>query len=410
VAVVVGGLGGELVEIVYLDAGFFERRSDNGGSVGTVAVEGLASPQPRHEDTAATEPEVLTIMGLRSAVARSHTGGGSPGLDAVVQPVRALRHARQPPDLFCQTVDVTGTRRRAVVGIAVGVGDRLGEVLAELADAPVGLGSAGDEALHVDLGAEAHHVGGSCLRVGVELVERLTPGRKGLAGFGVDVAARVVGPLGQPVDVNRLVVRRPPDLVVGGGHDLADDLAGDDAADRGVQVGREAALGFDDREVLSPVAGGAAQVLPEPVDELGEVHGIERGAELGLLDQGRRSAPPRPALFAGLLPSARPSAPAARATSSTRLVRQRTSAAVASSLRPLCPRDTNVQPPQIDPGLSAVPPAVLLRCPASAPQEGCQGHSSGGALHFDSPPPAQGSAATRKEDGCGVHPRPRAGD
>jgi hypothetical protein len=33
-----------------------------------------------------------------------------------------------------------------------------------------------------------------------------------------------------------------------------------------------------------------------------------------LVHQGRRSAPPRPALFAGLLPSARPSAPAARAT------------------------------------------------------------------------------------------------
>jgi hypothetical protein len=43
--------------------------------------------------------------------------------------------------------------------------------------------------------------------------------------------------------------------------------------------------------------------------------------------------------------------------------------------------------------------AVLLRCPASAPEEGCQGHSSGGALHLDSPPPTQGSGSYQEEDG-----------
>jgi hypothetical protein len=45
------------------------------------------------------------------------------------------------------------------------------------------------------------------------------------------------------------------------------------------------------------------------------------GSNLALLGQGRRYTPPRPALFAGLLPSGRPSAPAARATCSTMLVR-----------------------------------------------------------------------------------------
>jgi hypothetical protein len=57
----------------------------------------------------------------------------------------------------------------------------------------------------------------------------------------------------------------------------AQDLAGDRPAYRGVQVWSEPALGLDDREVLDLVAGAAAQVLPEPVHQLGEVQGVERG-------------------------------------------------------------------------------------------------------------------------------------
>jgi hypothetical protein len=80
---------------------------------------------------------------------------------------------------------------------------------------------------------------------------------------------------------------------------------------------------------------------------------------LPLLDQGRRSAPPRPALFAGLLPSARPSAPAARATCSTVLVQQSRSATLASTLRPLCSCHADVQRPRVNRLVCGA--AVLLR-------------------------------------------------
>jgi hypothetical protein len=59
---------------------------------------------------------------------------------------------------------------------------------------------------------------------------------------------------------------------------LADDGAGDGAAHGRVQVRGEAALGLDGGEVLGPVAGAAAQVLPEPVHQLGEMQGVQRGA------------------------------------------------------------------------------------------------------------------------------------
>jgi hypothetical protein len=36
-------------------------------------------------------------------------------------------------------------------------------------------------------------------------------------------------------------------------------------------------LGFEGGEVLHPVAGAPAQVLPEPVDQLREVQRIQRG-------------------------------------------------------------------------------------------------------------------------------------
>jgi hypothetical protein len=44
-----------------------------------------------------------------------------------------------------------------------------------------------------------------------------------------------------------------------------------------VRVRREAALGFDGGEVLQVVAGQAAQVLDEPVEQRGEVQRVPRG-------------------------------------------------------------------------------------------------------------------------------------
>ena len=112
--------------------------------------------------------------------------------------------------------------------------------------------------------------------IGVELVERLVPGGQDLPGVGVDVVVAV--PHRElRCDVDGLVEGRPPHLHVGGLDDLADGGAGDGAADRGVQMRGESVLGFDGGEVLHPVAGAPAQVLPEPVDQLREVQRVQRG-------------------------------------------------------------------------------------------------------------------------------------
>src|SRR5690349_24142926 len=73
-------------------------------------------------------------------------------------------------------------------------------------------------------------------------------------------------------------MRRPPHLVVGGGDDLPDEDAGHGAADGRMQVRGESFLGFDGGEVLHWPAAGAAQVLPEPVDQLAEVDRVAGGA------------------------------------------------------------------------------------------------------------------------------------
>jgi hypothetical protein len=73
-------------------------------------------------------------------------------------------------------------------------------------------------------------------------------------------------------------VRGPPHLVVGRRDDLPDQLAGDGAADRGVQVGGAAALGFDGGEVLHVPADRPSEILDEAVEQLAEVQGVAGGA------------------------------------------------------------------------------------------------------------------------------------
>ena len=63
---------------------------------------------------------------------------------------------------------------------------------------------------------------------------------------------------------------------IGGRTTCFDDLAGDRASDGGVQVRREALLRLDGGEVLHPVAGDPAQVLPEPVHQPREHHRVQR--------------------------------------------------------------------------------------------------------------------------------------
>jgi hypothetical protein len=119
-----------------------------------------------------------------------------------------------------------------------------------------------------------------------------------------------------------------------------------------------------------------------------------------LLDQGRRCAPPRPALFAGLLPSARPSAPAARSTlCHEEFARQRSAGRDRRAAPSFAPPDTRVRLLLVGPAPSAA--TVPFGCPVSVAEAGRQGRSFSAALHLDAPPPPQGSAATKTTEGSG---------
>ena len=62
--------------------------------------------------------------------------------------------------------------------------------------------------------------------------------------------------------------------MVGRGGDLAEDLLRDGAPNGEVRVRGEPALGLDRSEVLDVPPFGAAKVLPEPVEQGREMHGV----------------------------------------------------------------------------------------------------------------------------------------
>ena len=214
--------------------------ADDFGAVGFVLVDGLAGPQPGRQD-AAGDAEVVPVVGLHPALAGDQAGAwrgrvgrrsGASSRTAASTAASAVRRAAGPG----------AARRPGRLAVGVGFADGFGEVLGEVADGLVGV--LGDDALQVELRAEPHHMRRLGVRVGVEPVERLGPGRQDLAGVGVGVAVLGPGPLGQPVDVDGLVEGGPPQGVVGGGDDLAEDRAGDRAADGGVQMRRQPRVGL----------------------------------------------------------------------------------------------------------------------------------------------------------------------
>ena len=109
-------------------------------------------------------------------------------------------------------------------------------------------------------------------------VEGLVPGRQHLAGVRVEECAGVLVPDRQVrAVVDGGLGGGPPDLVVGGGDDLAELVPRDGAADGEVDVRGEPALGFDGGEVLQVIPGEPAQVLDEPVEQRSEVQRIAGG-------------------------------------------------------------------------------------------------------------------------------------
>ena len=79
--------------------------------------------------------------------------------------------------------------------------------------------------------------------------------------------------------------------MVGGGGDLPEHLAREGAADGEVGVRGEAALWFDGAEVLDVPALGAAQVLPEPVEQGREVHRVPGGPAVVVACAGSTGEP-----------------------------------------------------------------------------------------------------------------------
>ena len=139
-----------------------------------------------------------------------------------------------------------------------------------------------DDALVVDLLTEPDDMRGLRCGVGGQVVQRVVPGGQQSARGGVEEAFGVLVPDGEVAAglsaVDGCLVCWPPHLVVGRGGDLADEITRHGPSDGHVQVRGEAFLWLDHGEVLRLVSGAPAQVLHEPVNALGEVQRVERGA------------------------------------------------------------------------------------------------------------------------------------
>ena len=120
-------------------------------AVGAVVGEGLAGPLAGDEHAASGVAEVLAAVGLALAGARPHVRLGVLGLDAVAEPVGAGRRAGFVAERVGEPVGVA----HLVVGLGVvAVGDVLGEVLGQVADAAACVLGPGQDALGVEAVAE----------------------------------------------------------------------------------------------------------------------------------------------------------------------------------------------------------------------------------------------------------------
>ncbi len=233
-----------------------ERLCEPGLAVGAVVGQRLAGPLAGHQDPAPGIAQVLPPVGLALAGSWPQARPGVLRLDAVPQPVRAGRRAWLIPQRPGQALSVGGL---GVAVFMVAVAEVLGQVLGEVADAPAGISRSGQHSFSIEPGAEPGHV--QRLVLVADGVEGLVPGGEHLAGARVEVGPGVLVPDRQAAAV---VLDDfggwPPDLVVGGGDDLAGFGSGDGAAEGDVDVRGEPFLEFDGGEVLQVEAGVAAQM------------------------------------------------------------------------------------------------------------------------------------------------------
>ena len=113
-----------------------EGLQEPGFAVGAVVGQRLARPFARYQDAASGVAEMFAAVGLAVAMAWPLARVGVAGLDAVAEPVRAGGGAGFVAERGGEAVSV------GALGVGAGVvavGDVLGQVFGEVADAPVGV-------------------------------------------------------------------------------------------------------------------------------------------------------------------------------------------------------------------------------------------------------------------------------
>ena len=268
-------VGGAPVPVCDLDPGLLQDLADDGGPVGAVHIQGLAGPLAADQHPTAAQPEVFGVVGLGRAAPRAQPRAGVLGLDPVAQPVPTPWGARQPADLRRQPVMMRRQRTAGLLVVAHRGGHRLDQVLGQVPDRPIRVLGPGQDPLDVHLGPQAHRMRRPGVGVLVELGQGVLPGLQRVVGVRVAVGA--VDKHRGPVHIQRHVEGGPPQLEVRPRRHGSDDLPFDGTPHRHMHVRCQPALWLDRGEVLHLEPRPAAQVLHPPVDQLGEVHRIQRG-------------------------------------------------------------------------------------------------------------------------------------
>jgi hypothetical protein len=162
-----------------VDVSETERFQEPGFAVGAMVGQGLAGPLAGDQDAPSGVAEVLVPVCLAGAPSGAHALMGVLGLDAVAQPVGARRRARLAPERVGQPL---GVLLLGAGGRLVAVGDVLGEVFRQVADAAGRVLRSAEYALSVELRPEPGDM--QRLVIGTDGVERLVPGRQELAVDG----------------------------------------------------------------------------------------------------------------------------------------------------------------------------------------------------------------------------------
>ena len=138
----------------FVDSGVGEKLPNKFLAVGAMIGQRLTGPFPRHEHSAAGQPERAATVCLPFALAGNSFRAGSFRHDATAQPDRAPLRAWRDSEFGVQPIMV-----RLLSG-SVGLEDfanRLGEVFSQVADVTRGFLCAAEHALRIDLFPEADH-------------------------------------------------------------------------------------------------------------------------------------------------------------------------------------------------------------------------------------------------------------